>query len=140
MAGRVIWFFGPSGAGKKTLIGQMTEDPLHPLRVHLCLGRDIDACEESFTKGKDAARDTLAGVIAGSIGPTTDLLVKGQSRDIWDRHPRRDLPGKVADLRPASRQEVVFVWTDLADLRPRCLNRGQDEMYDWQSHDFGLEL
>lgn len=69
-----------------------------------------------------------------------DQLIKGQSSDIWDWQPRRNLTLAVASQLPECAQEIVFVWADAVDLRRRCLARPNLEGYDWTNHDFDLEI
>jgi hypothetical protein len=138
MADRIVWFHGPSGAGKCTLVNQIEIDSGHPVRHRLSLADVLLLCREGFAKDTQT-RDSLADTLARHHRPGTDLLVKGQSSDIWDWDPRRDLTLAVASRLPHCTQEIVFVWADPGDLRRRCNSRPNPEGYNWNSHNFDLE-
>ena len=80
---RLIWFFGPSAAGKGTLVRAVATDAAHPLRKHLALGERVEVCAASLDK--EVARERVVGVI-------------GLSRSTVRRHalprPRLELGGQ----------------------------------------------
>jgi hypothetical protein len=45
-----------------------------------------------------------------------DQLAKGQSSDIWDQVPRRDLTLVIESGLPKCTPEIVFVWADTKTL------------------------
>ena len=120
---RLIWFFGPSAAGKETLIRDVASDSKHPIRKQLALQGRVEICVESLDK--EVARERIPGVI-GRWRSGDALLVKGQSRDIWDLGGQPlELPRLIAKKHPQFRQEVVFVWADPRELARRCENRSR---------------
>jgi len=103
------------------------------------LGDPLLVRQEGFAK-ESHLRDSLVETLAANQDPDADQLVKGQSSDIWDWDPRRDLTLAIASRLPDCTQEIVFVWADRNDLRRRCLARPNPESYDWNNHDFDREL
>lgn len=127
MSGRLIWFLGPSSAGKSTLISAVSNDTDDELRVHLRIEEPVRIVSESLDDTQN--RDELAELIHSRHSPRLTQLVKGQSSDIWDEswgRPVRDIPGYLGALLPDCSQEAVFVWADVEDLDLRCRIRGQD--------------
>lgn len=121
MAGRLIWFFGPSTAGKETLIVAIAEGRDHALRTHLKVGAKVGVCTQSL---KTEHRDKLADAIVERDRQGLTQLIKGQSADIWDdREPQLHVPGD-ARLRDCQ-QEVVFVWAPPNELHRRCVQRAE---------------
>jgi len=138
MAGRVEWFFGPSAAGKGTLIEAIAADEGHPLRVGLGLGAGVDVCQESFDTER---RGGLSELLAARIDRDVTLLVKGQTTDMTERR----IP---QGLRSRCQQGVVFVWADLSVLQRRCAERAEEQRrsgnardYEyWRQHSCEVEL
>lgn len=134
MAGRLIWFFGPSKAGKATLIRAVADGRGHALRTHLKVGAEVEVCTQSLKSGP---RDRLADVIADveRDRPGLTQLIKGQSIDIWDWEPRLNTPGD-ARLQDCC-QEVVFVWAHPNELNRRCVQRAEhakraNDLEEWE--------
>jgi hypothetical protein len=117
----------------------METDVGHPLRTRLSLGDQLAICQPSLSK-QTHLRDSLAETLVASYHSDSDQLVKGQSSDIWDWVPRRDLTLVIASELPECTQEIIFVWADTNELRRRCLARPNPETYDWNNHDFDREL
>jgi hypothetical protein len=123
MAGRLIWFFGPSAAGKRTLLEAAAHQLNHPLRMYLDLGTPVEICAQSLIS--DRADFAKAIAAADLRRPGLTQLIKGQSIDIWDWEPQRDVPGILRGLLPDCREEVVFVWAPPAELHRRCVERAE---------------
>ena len=121
MIERSIWFFGPSAAGKCTLIRAIESDQAQPLRVQLQLGSAVELCTESLDGGM--SRDRLAAAIVRHHRSGLAQLIKGRSRDIWDEFPQLDVPGQLARLLPNCQQELLFIWAHPAELSRRCRGR-----------------
>src|SRR5947209_3448031 len=123
MIERSIWFFGPSAAGKCTLIRAIESDQAQPLRVQLQLGSAVELCTESLDGGM--SRDRLAAAIVRHHRSGLAQLIKGRSRDIWDEFPQLDVPGQLARLLPNCQQELLFIWAHPAELSRRCRARAE---------------
>ena len=138
MRDRLIWFFGPSAAGKSTLIESVAATPSHPLRASLDLGVTVKVCRESL---EIYDRDALAGMLEAHDTSNEVLLVKGQTTDIT----YRSLPQRLTDI---WEQSTVFVWADLTVLEVRRAERealytlaGNIEAADyWRQHSCRREL
>jgi hypothetical protein len=117
MGSRLIWFFGPSAAGKDTLIHATAGERDHPVRTNLHLGGEVEVCEQSLNNDH---RDGLAAVIAERTRPEVPLLLKGQTSDMSERHT----PQKFKRL-PEYEQQIVFVWADPSELARRCAIRAE---------------
>lgn len=139
MAGRLVWLHGPSGAGKKTLAAEMEGDAGHPVRTWISLSDPLTFCRESLLTEK-IARDALGAKLVARYRPDADQLAKGQSSDIWDWHPRRDVPLAIGARLPQCSQEIIVVWADRDELYRRCVTRPNPEGYDWDQHKFDVEL
>jgi hypothetical protein len=117
VTGRLIWFFGPSAAGKDTLIRATAGRQDHPLRTHLNLGDEVEVCNQSLNNDD---RASLAAVIAERHRREPPLLIKGQTTDVSILHLPQDLKSE-----GAYQQEVVFVWAHPSRLARRCALRAE---------------
>jgi hypothetical protein len=128
---QLIWFFGPSAAGKETLVRRVARNAHDPLRQHLALAGRVEVCAESLDK--EVARWRLAEVLTRcplSDGET--LLVKGQSADIWDdREPSLRIPEQLAAALPTCTQKVVFVWARAEQTRSKMPRAGDPGGRAW---------
>lgn len=108
----VIWFFGSSTAGKKTLITKILEDP-DKFRGNLDITNEyIKANKEALelvTKKNHIERLGLIDKIREDLGEDIDvtILVKGQAFDL-----KNDLINKLADAISGIKQRIIFVYTD----------------------------
>lgn len=114
---RVLWFFGPSAAGKRTLLRRV-ESGDEELVAALEIAGPTEPCLASLA-GSEADRSTLGAAIAELARPGVTVLVKGQTHDLdW-----RNLPEQVGQSVPGCRQDVLFVWADPTVLAQRCAAR-----------------
>lgn len=118
---RLVWFFGPSCAGKATLIREVAVDLDHPLSTHLLLESPVEICAASL---EVEGRPFLGQTIRDQLRPGFTLLVKGQSSDI--KTPQRQVPRQLAVELPGSRHDVVVVWADPTELDRRALLRAEE--------------
>ncbi|MGO8877210.1 MAG: hypothetical protein ACLQNG_15780 [Acidimicrobiales bacterium] len=121
MNARLVWFFGPSCAGKATLIREVAADVTHPLSRHLALEAPVETCAASLDTG---GRSVLDQTIRDQLRPGLTMLIKGQSSDIWT--PERRVPLQLAGDLLGSRHDVVVVWADPAELDRRALVRADE--------------
>jgi ABC-type cobalamin transport system ATPase subunit len=89
---RLVWFLGPSCAGKTTLIGDVAGDLGHPLSLHLARQTPVEVCAASL---EVEGRSVLGKTIHDQLRPSLTLLVKGQSSDISS--PERRVPRQLAE-------------------------------------------
>lgn len=108
----VIWFFGSSTAGKKTLIEKIIADPdLFRDRLRI-KAKNIKANKESLewvSKKNHDERPKLIDKIKDDFQKESDaaVLVKGQSYDL-----RKELINKLSADTPEVIQKIIFVYTE----------------------------
>ncbi len=132
MNARLVWFFGPSCAGKATLIREVAADLTHPLSTHLALEAPIKVCAVSLDVD---GRSVLGQTIRDQLRPGLTLLIKGQSSDISS--PERRVPLRLAADLPGSQHDVLVVWADPAELDRRALVRADERPSErdyWLQH------
>lgn len=125
-ASQVLWFFGPSRAGKGTLIlnilnikDDMPEKLLKWLRID-----DYSLRVSHMGFCKPGARRGLVDEVCDQMKDASNvaLLVKGQLQDLDDNRPQQ-VREKLRELE----HRIVFVWCDLDGLRGRWLHDGLAE-------------
>jgi hypothetical protein len=119
---RFVWFFGPSGAGKKTTIRAVIANADHPLRDQFELVEPVVAIEAAFnTEDRPRAPiwNEIESVWAAPIGT---VLIKGQWVDICNQS-EVSLPGQLRDARPESSHEILALWAQGNVLHDRCVER-----------------
>jgi hypothetical protein len=108
----VIWLFGSSTAGKKTLITRILADP-DKFRGDLDItNENIKANKEALelvTKKNHIERLGLIDKIGEDLKDERDVtvLIKGQAFDL-----KNDLINKLAEAIPDIKQRIIFVYTD----------------------------
>lgn len=108
----VIWFFGSSTAGKKTLIEKVLATP-DSFRNKLGIEtKIIKANKESLmwvSKKNHAERPGLVDILKEDFKNESDVavLVKGQSSDL-----KNELLNKLATYTPEIKQKIIFVYTE----------------------------
>jgi len=108
MAAEIVWFFGQSGAGKKTFIEALGRDVglydlvavAPPIRI---IRESIEWVESPEMPEK---RKRLLDIIEAAVKaePGTSIVVKGQDPDLIN-----ELPLHICDRLPANRHRIVFV-------------------------------
>lgn len=124
---KIVWFFGPSCAGKTTIIERVVSSNLELYSKILALSsfRIIKKCEEGFVTSK-SQREDLAVIIPERYDflETDCLLIKGQTSDL-DRIAQ-DLRRKL----PNVKHEIVFLWVSPEELNRRRLETRSGDPWD----------
>jgi hypothetical protein len=123
MTSELIWVFGPSAAGKKTLIDRLRDPSSHELRHRIGLVHPPVVCEQSLRLvGRPGMRAERAKILPAAtpalLEGTASVLMKGQNDDL-----ESDTPSVLRQLAPHAHHRIVFVWTDPEDLLRRWLER-----------------
>ncbi len=121
---QIVWIFGATAAGKKTLIRTLEKDEQHPLRVELALRKNIRVCEESLSWITDHTDETpirnRLHTIAGELlAPNVSVLLKCQGVDI-DASTLQKLKLAAAE----TTHRIIFLWVDSEELSRRWGRRG----------------
>jgi hypothetical protein len=120
MSPRIIWFFGPSAAGKDTLMDQIERGiAAEDLIAALNATGPLEVCVPSLDTERDRA--DLVNLIAQGLPACETQLVKGQTSDI-DLH---ETPSRLTAMVPECAQSLVFVWASPATLAQRLSVRAR---------------
>src|SRR5579872_3556225 len=119
MSPRIIWFFGPSAAGKDTLMRRVEQRVDGDLRTALHITGSVDVCVPSLDTEGD--RSDLASLIVEGTNRSEVQVVKGQTSDI-EKH---QTPSRLIAALPDCIQSLVFVWASPATLAQRLTARAR---------------
>lgn len=125
---KLVWFFGPSCAGKATSIEKIVNGDYGLYMQTLGLYPPCKAikCEESLDKLKP--RSELSSIILNKYNTlnTDGLLIKGQTEDLNISIPQ-DLRRQLTKLE----HKIVFLWAEPKELNRRRLETRSG--YPWDS-------
>jgi hypothetical protein len=115
---RLVWFFGPSAAGKKKLACNLATQENHPLKEPLGLTKQPQLCRES---PKSSGRTDLLKIVPAQLQQKTCLLLKGQTED-FNNH----VPETLRAALPQVHHLLVFLWATPETLlhRVHCRTGG----------------
>lgn len=120
---QIIWFFGSSASGKKTLIESIFKSP-QTFKEKFNIGTEnIKVCKEALewvTKKNHHERPNLIPIIADLIKNETDvvILVKGQTPDLKN-NLLTEIGSNISDVD----QKIIFVYTE-----------PKEELGRWKAH------
>jgi guanylate kinase len=120
---QVIWFFGSSAAGKKTLIDAIVKSPQVFKTQLKLLSDNIIVCKEALewvTQKNHHERPNILSIAANIIKDQQDIvvLIKGQTPDL-----KHNLLSEFAQHLPTTEQKIVFVYTE-----------PKEELERWEKH------
>lgn len=123
----IIWFFGPSCAGKATTIEKIVGGDQGLLIQFLGLhaSSKIMKCEESLDKSK--SRDELIPAILNRYQPLNVdiLLIKGQTKDL-----EKTLPQLLRKQLDEVKHKIIFLWVEPKELNSRRLKNRSGQPWD----------
>ena len=138
---QIVWIFGSTAAGKRTLIRTLEKDEQSSLRDQLALRKNIRVCEESLSwitahTDETPIRNQLGTIAVELLAPNVSVLLKCQGVDIG--------AGTLQTLRVAAAEtthRIIFLWVNPEELcrrwerrkisdPARCENH-QEEMLTW---------
>lgn len=136
----IVWFFGPSCAGKATSISKIIdgEKGFYTQILDLDPLCKVIRCEESIDKSNP--RDKLASIILNKYNNSSIdvLLVKGQTKDL-----EMEIPKNVRSQLHEVGHKIVFLWATPEELNRRRLEtRHTDYWNGWDigNHVYELKL
>jgi len=113
---QIVWFFGPSAAGKATLIRKLADERPQSLLSQLrSVGLDIKVCEPSMQK---RCGPPLVQVVPGLVQDDSllVLLIKGQTQE----DPCADQPRLLKQALPRLDHRIIFVCCELKEVVRRA--------------------
>jgi hypothetical protein len=133
---RVVWFFGPSAAGKKTLLYQLTslQNRRHQLAIELGLGSQdlvLPVVIPNRIRGKRGEEyqkllDTRIRLITQIYGAEIDAvwLIHGQGIDI-----AADVLGHIKQVSKCALSLAIYLHVDKQTYQSRAAARGISRSY-----------
>lgn len=128
VGGEFIWIFGPSAAGKKTLIDRLLGGGEGALRRRLRIEAHVLLCEESIawigSHISAQTRRALVGAASSLLMPQTSVLIKGQTVDFENRTPQ-----ELRDAVPDATHRLLFLWASPDELWRRWQDPSPPYLY-----------